>query len=121
MEEDLLTLARAFVAGRSLKKGDTIQLVKDLLARAEGVAPVLLGIPAASGYDGRSPVVVTRGPSGSTFMGPSASRWYTRAETRALAGELARAAAPDITAGTGGVGGAGGAGPGPAGGGAGAR
>jgi len=107
---DPVALARLFVSGRSLKRGATIQLVRDLLALIESPTPIWrepprpettcvaridnhipLGVPNVGGYDLKSPIAVKRGLAGSVFLGPEANRYYTPAEAIALAGAIARA------------------------------
>lgn len=116
---DPIALARLFVAGRTLKRGVTIQLVRDLLALVDApkdmppaieVAPsawrvrdvceaptgpkaIPVGIPDLQGYDARPPVEVVATASGAVFLGPEANRYFTRTDAIALAGAIARAAA----------------------------
>lgn len=111
---DPVALARLFVVGRSLKRGDMIQMVRGLLALLDLPAPSLdvpkppdafqmlcdarndgaipAGVPNVTGYDAKPPIAVQAGVSGSVFLGPEANRYFTRTEAIALAGAIARTA-----------------------------
>ncbi len=113
-----LALARLFIAGRSVKRGVLIRMVRELLALIDNPTPLVLepsryietppedsfritcgrptvplGIPNVEGYDSRPPILVQPGISGSVFLGPEANRYFTRSEAIALAGAIARTAA----------------------------
>lgn len=92
---DPITLARQFVTGRTLKRGATIQLVRDLLALldAQGESTAwAAGIPNVAGYDAKPPIALHATAAGAVFLGRDANRYFTRTEAIALAGAIARAA-----------------------------
>ena len=102
-EKDTVALARLFVSGGSLKRADTIRLVRDLLAlldkpvfvrdSAPAWSVILPEVPDQDEDDTRpSPIKVHIGLAGSVFLGPESNRYYTRSEAVALAGAIARAA-----------------------------
>jgi hypothetical protein len=104
---DPVALARLFVRGHSIKRGETIQLVRDLLALLD--APGRLDMPAAIWKEEtvvsdhlqvvaetpevRPPIEVRAGTAGSVYLGPDANRYFTQNEALALAGAISRAAA----------------------------
>ena len=90
-EIDLLELAQAFVAGRSLKRGDTIALVKGLLDRVQMQQATAQPVTASPALNGFCLAKVEATPQRTIFIGANtANRFYTCDEATALAGKILR-------------------------------
>ncbi len=87
-------LAELFIAGRSVRRSELVEMVRELLAVIDSrPSPQRATHPAAAPTNVKPPVKISRGAGGSIFLGPEANRFYTPSEAMALSAAIARAAA----------------------------
>lgn len=93
---DPVVLARKFVTGLNIKRGDSIAMVKGLLALLDTKGQVMDTVPLGPIHDpGKLPacfVTVERTSTGAVFVGHDANKTYSRDEALALVEKILKAA-----------------------------